>query len=241
MDLDKFRARVANLPLTRQQLERQRAQTPPATKAVAVLDSAGYADAEMRIGAAGVVQAWATTPVSDLEEGETLQDRLIAMIVESAAPDAGDDLTPDQEDIATAHLNFAAEYMLSKGVAGPDVSAMIDDGNAEAAGRVHEYLSGEFSADPSEDDLSDLHNYAFSAAENESVFDSAAHVLDAVYKNTAVVHGGKKLLVRRRVSGTVRRTGAQKVALKKAQMRSHGSGAKLARAKSMRQRKQMGL
>lgn len=241
MDRNKIRARLAGAPLTVAAAARQAAAAPKPPEPRPVFDSADYADAEMRMDMAGVVQAWATSPASDLDEGETLQDRLIAMTIEAAAPDAGDELTPEQEDVVTAALNMAAEYMLRKGVSEADLTAMIDDSDSDAAGRVHEYLSGEFSVEPDDDDIKDINAYAFSAAENEAVFDSVTHVLDAVYKNTAVVHGGKKLIVRRRVTGTVRRTGAQKIALKKAQMRSHGSAAKLARAKSLRVRKQIGL
>jgi hypothetical protein len=55
------------------------------------------------------------------------------------------------------------------------------------------------------------------------------------------VRNGKKLVLKRRVSGTVRRSGAQKIAIKRAQMKSRSSGAKLKRAKSMRVRMKMGL
>ena len=65
--------------------------------------------------------------------------------------------------------------------------------------------------------------------------------LDAVYKKKLVVRNGKKVRINKRVSGTVRLSAKQKVAIKKARLKSHNARAMLKRAKSMRKRKQMGL
>ena len=56
-----------------------------------------------------------------------------------------------------------------------------------------------------------------------------------------MVRNGKKVRINKRVSGTVRLSAKQKVAIKKARLKSHNARAMLKRAKSMRKRKQMGL
>jgi hypothetical protein len=239
----KLLERLRELPITVEQirLQQARAKSQEASfPAVTVFDSAGFADAEVKNDAGAVVQVWAGTSAADLDDGETLIDRLIAMLVEMAAPESSDDepLSDGQEEMATTYMHAAAAYMVGKGAAEGDVVAMFDGDDTAAAGRVHEFLSGEFSGDDS--DLDDLHGFAFSDDEQAAVFDSIG-VLDAVYKQTAVVRNGKKLLLKRRVSGTVRRSGAQKIAIKRAQMKSRSSGAKLKRAKSMRVRMKMGL
>jgi hypothetical protein len=242
--MSKILDRLRDLPVTAEQLRRQqdrdRAKSVAQAPDVVVFDSAGFADSEVKNDAGSVVQVWAGTSAADLEEGETLIDRLIGMLVEMAAPESSDDepLSGGQEEMATTYMHAAAAYMVSKGAAEGDVVAMFDGDDAEAAARVHEFLSGEFTGDDA--DMDDLHKFAFQDGEQAAVFDSIG-VLDAVYKNTAVVRNGKKLMLKRRVSGTVRRSGAQKIAIKRAQMRSRSSAAKLKRAKSMRVRMKMGL
>jgi hypothetical protein len=241
--MSKLRDRLRDLPVTADQMRAhlaREAKAKPAEQVAAVFDSAGFADAEIKNDAGSVVQVWAGTSPSDLEDGETLIDRVVGMLVEMAAPESPDDepLSDGQEEMATTYVHAAANYMIGKGAAESDVVGMFDGGDAEAAARVHEFLSGEFSGGDS--DMDDLHGFAFGDEEQASVFDSVG-VLDAVYKKTAVVRGGKKLVLKVRVSGTVRRSGAQKIATKRASMKSHSSTAKMHRAKSMRLRKKMHL
>lgn len=240
-----LRSRLRELPITREQFkaqEKREQQAKPAPAPVLVLDSVGYADAEIKTDAGAVVQEWATTAASDLEDGETLTDRLVAMLVEMAAPEAGDDtdLSPGQEEMATAYMEAAATYMVRKGAAEADVVAMLDADDTSAAGRIHEFLSGEFTGGDGDADLDDLHGFVFGDEDQDTVFDSVG-VLDAAYKKTAVVRNGRKRMLKRRISGIVRRSGAQKVAIKRAQMKSRSSTAKMHRAKSMRVRVKMGL
>lgn len=66
-------------------------------------------------------------------------------------------------------------------------------------------------------------------------------LLDAVYKKKIVVRRGKKVRINKRVSGTVRLTAKQKVAVKKMLRKSHSAVAQMRRAKSNKVRQRSGL
>lgn len=61
-------------------------------------------------------------------------------------------------------------------------------------------------------------------------------MLDAVYKKVVAIRGGKKVRIKKRISGRVRLTAAQKGAVRKMQRRAFSGAAKMKRAKSMRMR-----
>lgn len=65
--------------------------------------------------------------------------------------------------------------------------------------------------------------------------------LDAVYKKKIVIRRGKKVRINKRVSGTVRLTAKQKVAVRKMLRKTHSAVAQMRRAKSMRVRQCSGL
>ena len=65
--------------------------------------------------------------------------------------------------------------------------------------------------------------------------------LDATYHLETVIRGGKKVRVNKRVSGSVHLSGAQKLALRKAHIKSQSAEAKAHRLKSMNLRRMMGL
>lgn len=66
-------------------------------------------------------------------------------------------------------------------------------------------------------------------------------VLDATYKKKTVVRKGRKVRINKRVSGTVRLTAKQKIAVRKMLRKSHSAVAQVRRAKSMRVRTRSGL
>ena len=118
-----------------------------------------------------------------------------------------------------------------------DASKLLNDGDNEAAERVCELLRGGL---PEGDDASmeDVENFAFDAEAQEPLMDS---VLDAVYKKRMVIRGGKKVRINKRVSGTVRLSAAQKVAIRKAGMKSRSASSRMRRMRSLNVRKKMGL
>lgn len=222
---------VFNPPPTRAQLDSAEA----AKQAVldATNDAAGsYAASGIRDDAVSALMVWAGTPTSDLDEGETLADRLIAMAVGIADENKDGDLTDEESDVVGIALNAMADYLSSAGATDEDIAALLEAGDAGAAERVHELLAG------SETEDAALDSFVFDSESSEAVMDS---VLDAVYKKKVVVRKGKKVRINKRVSGTVRLSAAQKVAIRKAVMKSRSSAARMRRMKSMKVRRRAGL
>ena len=82
--------------------------------------------------------------------------------------------------------------------------------------------------------MADIDNFAFALNDSDAMF-------DAVYKKKFVVRGGRKTRVNKRISGKVRLSSGQKMAIRKARMKSHTAAAQLHRMKSMRVRRRSGL
>lgn len=211
------------------------ADTAPKQKDAPMFDAAEFEATTARVDVAGVVQAWAETAPEDLDDGESMSDRLGAMLVGLAAPDSdGEELSEEESALAMSYMELAAQYMIGLGVSEGDAVGALE-GDADAASRAAEYVASEVEGD---DGDASLDAFAFSPSDNEPAFDS---VLDAVYKMRTVVRGGKKLRINKRVGGTVRLSGLQRVALRKARAKAHSSGAKMRRMKSMNLRNRMGI
>lgn len=207
-----------------------------------VLDAVAEASAEgaladIRMAAINTLHAWCETEASDLESGETMADRLFAMTVGIADENKDGEITDDEAGVIDIALNAMFDYLASKGVAEDDASKLLNDGDNEAADRVCEMLRGAL-PEGEDESMEDVENFAFDAEAQEPLMDS---VLDAVYKKRIVIRGGKKVRINKRVSGTVRLSAAQKVAIRKAGMKSRSAGARMRRMRSLNLRKKMGL
>lgn len=190
-----------------------------------------YVSTDVAMRAAATVQQWAET--DDLEDGETYSDRLYAMFVGIADANKDGEISDDESDLIMAALNAGYDYLLSKGVSEADASKLLNDWDDDTAERVRDLLA-ESLPDGIDAEQEDLDNFVFSAEENEPV-------LDAVYKKTFAIRHGKKVRINKRISGTVRLSAKQKVAIKKAQMKSHSASAMMRRMKSMKLRRRAGL
>ncbi|MGW8422876.1 hypothetical protein [Comamonas sp. HJ-2] len=213
-----------------------------ATHKQQLLDAAGaaaasYTSADIRGEAVAMVIAWGSAPSSDLAEGETFTARLNAMLVGVADANKDGDISDDEADVIQIAAQAVADFLVSRGVSDADVLALLEDDSAEAGDRVHELLSDLL---PTGDDeqMAEVDAFVFDQESSESVLDS---VLDAVYKKKIAIRHGKKVRINKRVSGTVRLSAAQKVAIKKAVMKSRSSIAKVRRLKSMKVRRNMGI
>ncbi len=207
-----------------------------------VLDAVAEASAEgaladIRMAAINTLHAWCETEASDLESGETMADRLFAMTVGIADENKDGEITDDEAGVIDIALNAMFDYLASKGVAEDDASKLLNDGDNEAADRVCEMLRGAL-PEGEDESMEDVENFAFDAEAQEPLMDS---VLDAVYKKRIVIRGGKKVRINKRVSGTVRLSAAQKVAIRKAGMKARSAGARMRRMRSLNLRKKMGL
>lgn len=183
---------------------------------------------EMRQDAVNIAQEWAE---SDLEEGEGFGDRLYALIVGSAT-EGDDDLTDDEADYAAAVAELVGDYLEGKGIEAADVDSLLSDEPSfdnDVAARIHDALLDKL---PQGDDamLDDADKFV-SCNDDE--------MLDAVYKKVVAIRGGRKVRIKKRVSGRVRLTAAQKGAIRKMHKKAFSGAAKMKRAKSMRLRQRL--
>lgn len=219
--------------------------TPAQKPGKAILDSASdegsnvagdYAMADIRMKAGATLMQWAATEPDDLGEGETLADRLLAMTVGIVDADKDGELDEDEQAVAEAALSAMWDFMVAKGCSEDDCDALLNQWDADAAARCKDLLSEAAGSDE------DLDAFAFDADAEAAVFDSAGEmVLDAVYKKKVVVRGGKKVRINKRISGRVRLSAKQKIAVRKMLRKSHSASATLRRMKSVRVRKAAGL
>ena len=209
--------------------------------AVKTLDSAGespelagadnYTIADITMSAVSAVQQWAET--DDLDDGESYADRLMALVVGIADANKDGDITEDEQGVLEVALNAAWDYLVKCGATEEDAGALLNDWDDEAADRVRDLVA---SVLPEGDDeaSAEIDNFVFSDSDQEPA-------LDAVYKMKMAVRKGKKMRIRKRISGTVRLSAKQKLAIRKARMKSHSAGAMMRRMKSMRLRRKMGI
>ena len=209
--------------------------------AVKTLDSTGeapelagadnYTIADITMSAVSAVQQWAET--DDLDDGESYADRLMALMVGIADANKDGDITEDEQGVLEVALNAAWDYLVKCGATEEDAGALLNDWDDEAADRVRDLVA---SVLPEGDDeaSAEIDSFVFSESDQEPA-------LDAVYKMKMAVRGGKKMRIRKRISGTVRLSAKQKLAIRKARMKSHSAGAMMRRMKSMRMRRKMGI
>jgi hypothetical protein len=196
-----------------------------------LIGAADYAEKDIKLKAVASIYEWVET--DNLGEGETNADRLMALIVGIADADKNGEITDDEAVVLDIALNAAADYLVSIGVDEEDVSLLLNDWDSDAADRVMELVASTL-PDSEEDAMDKMDDFVFGEKDQEPV-------LDAVYKKTAAIRNGKKVLLKKRISGTVRLSGAQKVAIKKMQRKSHSAGAQIKRMKSMMKRKKMNI
>lgn len=190
-----------------------------------------YTIADISMSAVAAVQQWAET--DDLDDGESYADRLMALFVGIADANKDGDITEDEQGVLQVALNAAWDYLVKLGVTDEDAGSLLNDWDDDTADRVRDLVA---SALPDGDDeaSADIDNFVFSDDDQEPA-------LDAVYRKVLAVRGGKKMRIRKRISGTVRLSAKQKLAIRKARMKSHSAGAMMRRMKSMRLRQKSGL
>ena len=171
------------------------------------------------------------TPAGSLLE--SYADRLMALFVGIADANKDGDITEDEQGVLEVALNAAWDYLVKCGATEEDAGALLNDWDDEAADRVRDLVA---SVLPEGDDeaSAEIDSFVFSESDQEPA-------LDAVYKMKMAVRGGKKMRIRKRISGTVRLSAKQKLAIRKARMKSHSAGAMMRRMKSMRMRRKMGI
>ncbi|QIB09045.1 hypothetical protein GZ982_30335 (plasmid) [Pseudomonas fluorescens] len=185
---------------------------------------------DVRLDATRVIAEWAQT--DDLAEGEGYGDRLLALVVGTAAH-SENDLTEDEVEYAGMVAEVVGDYLEDKGIPEDDIDALIGDASFDndVAERVHEALLDKL-PDGEEAMLDDAGRFVDGGDDD---------MLDATYRKKIVVRGGKKVRINKRIAGTIRLNAAQKAAVRKMQRKAFSGAAKIRRAKSMRLRRKMGL
>lgn len=200
-------------------------------KGPAAYDATGYVMQDIELRALTALSEWLET--DDLDEGEGMGDRLLALLIGIADENQDGDVDDSEMDILSIAANAVGDYMESKGVDEEDVDALLNDWDDDVAERVRDLLAA--SVPDGEDEMqAEIDAFVFTDADQDAVF-------DATYKKAFAVRKGKKVRINKRVAGKVRLSAKQKMALKKARMKSHNAGAMMRRAKSMRVRRKMGL
>lgn len=199
-----------------------------------IMDAAAdYAAKDIAVDAIATLQQFAETSEDDLDDGEDLADRLAAMFIGIADANIDGEIGEDEQAVLDEALNAAWDYLLSKGAEEGDLDCLFNDWDNDAAKAIHTLLVTKL-PDGDQAASDDADTFIFGDGSDESAF-------DAVYKKRAVIRGGKKTWIRKRISGHVRLSAKQKVSIKKAGLKSQNAAAKMRRAKSMRLRGKMGL
>ncbi|MDQ7982235.1 hypothetical protein QYH69_33980 [Paraburkholderia sp. SARCC-3016] len=185
-------------------------------------DAQNYALTNIAINVAAALQEWADAGDSDLDDGETLATRLLGLFIGLSNPDVDDEeLTGDEQETMDLALESAWDYLTDKGVSEDDASALLNDWDNDAAVRIRDLLAATLTeVDPVED----IDGFAF----------DGAGTFDAVYRMKTAIRDGKKVRVNKRVSGKVKLTAKQKLALRKASKKAHTAAATMKRVKSQR-------
>lgn len=152
--------------------------------------------AQIRTQAAHAVQVWAET--DDLDKGETLYDRLDALI--SYIADGGIDLdddpaTDDRDDIYMVAMQAASDYMSVLGADDADLEVFFnskdDDARDEVAQRLVEFLMQAMGDD--DEAAQAVQDFAFDLESETAVFDSVPTFTKKVVRNGQVTTVKKRI------------------------------------------------
>lgn len=190
-----------------------------------------YARKDVELKGVTALHQWVET--DDLDDGEGYSDRLLALFVGIADENKDGDITGDEQEVLEIALVAAWDYLTASGVADADADALLEDWDEEAAERVRDFLAGVL-PDGEETAADEVDAFVFTDEDQ-------APALDAAYRKVVAVRKGRKVRIRKRISGTVRLSAKQKVAIRKARLKSHSARAVMRRMKSMKLRKRMGL
>ncbi|MDF0606948.1 hypothetical protein HZU77_015030 [Neisseriaceae bacterium TC5R-5] len=232
---------MARPDLLYQALSRLHAPSPPLldssrdTPSHVLASADSHTAKEIALEAVASIQQWAET--DDLSAGESSTDRLFALLVGIADANKDGEISDDEQEVLDIASEAAWDYLLQCGAADEDIDLLFNGEDADKVDDVAERLrelvlsmlpEGEEAAS------AEIDQFVFGETDQEAVF-------DAVYKMRVAVRGGKKMRIRKRVSGTVRLSAAQKIAIRKARMKSHSAGARMRRMRSMKVRRKSNL
>lgn len=195
----------------------QRAAFDSATaESVPSFDSVDYTLTNLQLQMVAAVDEWVGTSTADLDEGETQSDRLHSLLLGIAETDG--DVTDDDADVVEVVIESTGDYLEELGVDSGDIDLLLSEQDEDAADRVQEFLASKKGA------------FDSSADEGRAAFDAA-------YKRVQVIRDGVKKWAKKRISGTVKRSPKQRLALAKIRKKANSPAAIAKRLKSMRRYK----
>lgn len=180
---------------------------------------ADYVETDLRMTAIKMVMSWVETDPADLDEGETLSDRLIGMLLESVDEDGDDELNDHEIDALNVAIEGAWDYITGKGVSAEDADMLLNDADEEAGMRVRDMLVEKMGDDETEYDS------AYMAAV-DSMDGLSLDAINAKLRGKMTIghkHGRKKVV--HHMLRRIRRTGKQRAAFQKARRRAHSGNA----------------
>ena len=187
----------------------------------------------LRLSVAAALVEWANSSDEEgdiLENGESYASRFDALMIGIVDADKNGEIDDEEALVMEFAYNIAAEFLENVGADTAHIEAMLNDGDEEAADAIHDLLTGSM---PDGDEVSDyVHKFALG---------EEGGVMDAIYKKKAVVRNGKKVFIKKRISGRVRLSAKQKQAIKRAQRFAHSGKARAKRLRSLAKRKSFGM
>ena len=192
-----------------------------------------YTTQDIALKSASALHQWVET--DDLDDGETLADRLVGLMIGIADANQDGEIDEDEQSVIDTALNAAWDYLSQSGVEDSDIAALLEDQDDDAAERVRDFLASSL-PDGDESAMDDINNFAFgSDGDQESTFDSAT------YKKKIVFRHGQKTKVNKRISGHVKLSSKQKLGIRKMLLKSHSAGAQSKRKRSVKARYNAGM
>lgn len=189
-----------------------------------------FALQQARTQAMSAVLAW-------VAEGDFTYTALDEFICGVADLDGDFEISDEEEVVYNAIWQHVPDALQTLGADEADVNELVNSEDNDAAARIGKALSAAMD-ETTADDEEIIAGFALG---EDAVFENASDdpegrhmILEATYKRRKVVRDGKVQVIRKRISGKVRLSAAQKAALKKARRKAHTGAAKLARRKSMR-------
>lgn len=190
-----------------------------------------------RTKAMSAVMSW-------IADGDYSYTALDEYITGAADLDGDFEITNDEEEYYNEIWREVPDALLTVGASAENVTKFVNDEDAGAGaiiGKNAEALLNEVDADDDEIIV------GFAMGE-DAVFENATSdpkgrhmILEATYKKMKAVRDGQVQILKKRTSGKVRLSAAQRAGVKKMLRKSHTAAANLARKKSMKVRKQHGM
>lgn len=192
-------------------------------------------------------RALAMQAVLEWQRGDDFSyDAMDGIIIVLADLDGDEDISEEEEAYYNEVWEEIPNALLSLGAKIDDVEEFVDGPGSpadKAGDRIGDAISDELDETPADDD--DL--VASFAYGEDGVLECAGDdynlrgVLEATYKKRKMVRNGKVIVARKRVSGRIKLSAAQRAGLKKARRKANTAAAKQHRRKSMKIRKLRGM